>query len=1005
MPHARRIGAAMVLVAGICIVAACLITSPAAFSQTSQSDGSLLTRVVSLLGLSNADGTRSAFPTLRGVEIRDLFFHVGAAALMLLFGAFFVATRMRPRLTTDDLFEIRRHATSPYFWWALLLFVSIVSSYFSHANDVAMGGVMLRLLTFGWWLPLAVVLTGRQAMRLSGVLVVAVTLTALVGMWYFFERAPWLLRFPFIDGARLRYPIGNELWFGACLLPAIFIAAGAVWASMRSGTTTTRWLSLVAAGAAVLVCCFALYLTRSRSAMAGLMAGLAFGAFVLAPRRARMLVVLISVLIALGGALFIQQKRSSGRMGERAHSIRTRLNHEWPYALTLWFAKPVGGHGEGGYTMQAGQFARAEQLEDPNTIASDGWAWTAEAHNEYLQLLADVGLVGALGFVCALVVTLYWAVRFYDGRRDLPHSGAEGALAAGLAAAVVAVAVEEAGSVGLRHPGLPPLFFASWACLWAVIRGARRVRGAIAPGAVGDAASDAAHESEGSTADDGDKRLHASTLRLGGLIAILAGLGFGFAGIQNWRSARAQFDAQHAVSEGHYAEAISAADWAGRFCLDPMRKLISRRLAVEAQVAEFARRVQTAESAPDADTMQLAQEAAIQSTELNHAAPRFLGLSQLKWQLAAMRSHAHTRRGEPELAHEFRVEYLQWLLQCREDEPFNLEYVAMLWSDFPEPAPLERLRWLRAWLRRNFMASDPVFGALLQSFALQIPDAKSTMDAQLQIARDDLDRAPAHWKDELSPETFRIAAAIAEAQGDPQAAVERGAHAITLYERAGPRLFYAHAAALLELTYLQFRADPLADPAPRFDLLIRATEIMDGPLPAASNEAKRDLPLPREFGQLRLAILLAHGREADARSQLKALAPDADANLDALLSSAYARLANQLLPTGRSDALVAEWIERAEALDPQSLDANIAKLRQALRLGQIEVAVDAANQILSRAPEPRAAFDLLMQIEMEFPDSPVWATLRVNHPDYPRRSGPASAPAVDEAETTSQPAD
>lgn len=976
----------MVVVAGICIVGACLLTSPYAFSQEHQNDGTLLSKVVSLLGLSNADGTASAYPTLRGVEIRDLFFHIGAAALMLLLGIHLLASKARPRMTTDDLFDLRHHATSPYFWWALLLFVSAVSSYFSHAPDIALGGVLLRMLTFGWWLPLALVLTTRQASKLATVLAIAIALTALLGIWYFLARTPWTFRFPYIDGGRLRYPVGNELWFGACLLPAIFVGTGWLLLALKRNVNQKRAVNLILAVVILISCFFALYITRSRSAVVGVFAGICFAIYLIAPKNKRMIVVLVSILIALGGALYAQQKRVGGKMGERAHSIRTRLNHEWPYALTLWFAKPVGGHGEGGYTMQAGQMARAEQLQDPNTIASDEWAWTVEAHNEYLQLLADVGIAGTLGFVVALVVTLFWTVRFVDARRDAPDGARDRALAIGLGAAVIAIAFEEGTSVGLRHPGLPPLFFTAWACLWALVRSAR-------PEPKRDPQLAATDSSESTTSNTDDRRLPTSTLRLGGVIAALAAIGLGFAGIQNWRAARAQFDADHALREGRLAEAAASADWAGQFGLDPMRKLVSRNIAIEARVVDFARRVENATSPLSDDDMRLAQDATIKSTELYNVAPRFLGLSRLKWQLALSRSYAHLMRKERELAQEYRIDYLNWLSQCRQDEPFNLEYVALLWRDYPEPAPLDRLQWLRAWLRRNFMAGDPAFGALLQSYAMQIPSAKEALDAQLQVASDDLKRDASEWKDELSPETFRISATITAAQGNQQAAVEAVTHAIELYETAGARLFYGHAAAILELTDLQFRANPSGDPAPLIENLVHGVEVMDGPIAAENDAEKTQMPLPRDFGQLRLAILLANNREAEARDQLKALAPNAGDQSDALLAGAYARLANQMLNARRHDALVERWIARAESLAPDAIDPLIAKLRHALSRGLAEASVSTAKQLVEKIPQRGDAFALLNQIEAEFPQNAAWSQLRVSLPDYPPLPEPTTQPA------------
>ena len=222
-PAARRTSIALAVVAAIALFGNCLLTSPRAFSQAHQQDSSLLKIVVGALALTGPDSSAGAFPTYRGVEIRNLFFFLGAAALALIAAFRLVSTDRRPRATGDDLLDFRRRAASPYFWWLILLLVSVLSSTFSHAPDVCKGQSIMRFLALAWWWPLAALLAPRQVARLSGALVAALGLTAAVGLWYYAERNR--------PGTALSYPVGNELWFGACLLPGVFVALGLFFAT------------------------------------------------------------------------------------------------------------------------------------------------------------------------------------------------------------------------------------------------------------------------------------------------------------------------------------------------------------------------------------------------------------------------------------------------------------------------------------------------------------------------------------------------------------------------------------------------------------------------------------------------------------------------------------------------------------------------------------------------------------------------------------------------------
>jgi hypothetical protein len=109
----------------------------------------------------------------------------------------------------------------------------------------------------------------------------------------------------------------------------------------------------------------------------------------------------------------------------------------WTGAWRLWLDAPVMGNGAGSYNLLFERH-RAEGFRDEPL-----WA-----HNEYLNLLADYGLIGALlagGAAMAIVAGC---------RRSLKVSGSRGWPAAGIGLGLLAFALQMAFEFHLKIPGL-----------------------------------------------------------------------------------------------------------------------------------------------------------------------------------------------------------------------------------------------------------------------------------------------------------------------------------------------------------------------------------------------------------------------------------------------------------------------------------------------------------------------------------------------------------------------
>lgn len=957
--------ALMTLVAGAVLLANCLLTCPSRFSERHQADTSALRPVVEFLSLGGQ------WPTMRGVEVRNLVYYAGAAALTGLAGIGLILARRRSRLTLDDLFDARARARGPVFWWIILLITSAVSSFYSHASEVCQGQTMVRLLHFAWWWPLAGLLSVRDARRLCWALMAALAATAALGLWYHVARV-----LPDQPEARLQYPMGNELWLAACLLPAILIAAGPltqfILHSARpqnySRVGVPSYLRVALLMLVVLLVGAAIALTRSRSALAGLAVGaIVFIGFAVSIR-ARRVVTLCGIILAIAAVGWIQFLRSHGEMGQRAHSIRTRLNHEWPYAVNLFLQKPVAGHGDGAYAMLAGQYARMDQLDDPSTMRFDEWSWTAHAHNEFLELLADLGLVGAVAVLAAILLTLYHALRFCDVRREDSERAADRWLVIGLAAALAALAAEQCSDSALREPGLPAVFFSVWAILWAMIRDSR---------------TRPATSAEGS-------RLAPSTLRLAGVAVVGLSVLLAYKSAEDWRGVRARFDAEKALERQDYAAAIDRADLSARLTLDPFQRNLARLMAIWARALAFDAALQAKPGPLTPGDLELSQQALAQLARLNADAPRFLRVSRMAGELYLNRSRAFERSGEAAARQEAEKKFVDALTASRADEPFMLERVVALWRARQDARSVDRIYWLRCLLRAGEMDEQV---AILFETLPRYSDFRTAMEATFAFAQEEAAQPPGQWKDRLVPESFRLAALAKLLGGSPADAEKLAARAEELYAAAGPALFAAHAASIHEMVRYSMAADITAETDKNLARLARAQTLLAPPTDAAT-------PLRGNLGRTRLALLLAAGRAADAERQADLLRKTEGGTLERITAEGWLLAASLCMTNPAQATRSVGFAEQAAALQPERPDAQAALLSACLRTGRDTLALPAARRFIQLSQDPKRAMEYLKRLRAGTPSAGIWGELEREHPELkpattnPARGVPATAPSI-----------
>lgn len=224
-----------------------------------------------------------------------------------------------------------------------------------------------------------------------------------------------------LQDARPFATFGNPIFLGAYLSASLCVAAGL--AAAESGP----WRA-AASGLAVL-CAAGIWVTQSRAALAGaaLAGGLWLGRTAAGKTR---LLILVGLAASGAGAAYWFQSRSW------THGLI------WRDTLRLWLEHPFLGCGLGRYHVEFPAFASAEL----KALWPQSRVIVNFAHNEYLQALAETGLLGFAALLGLVLSFARWAWRASSDLQDPSRAK----LCAGLAAGATALWLQALVSPDLR---------------------------------------------------------------------------------------------------------------------------------------------------------------------------------------------------------------------------------------------------------------------------------------------------------------------------------------------------------------------------------------------------------------------------------------------------------------------------------------------------------------------------------------------------------------------------
>jgi len=306
-------------------------------------------------------------------------------------------------------------------WGALLSTVNTT-------HPLTSAGELARLASL--WVLLAVLRRGGRAPSLLPFILLAAAINGLMAIaqmagW----RASWWVVWE--ERHAIFGTFGNPNFMAEYLAPIIVLGIGAAFGTIRGSSRILLYASLIIAGTSLVK-------TVSRSGLLGIVSGLIVFALIAGPtilegvKKKGQVIAAMAVSAAL--ILAFEVRPLIGRMSSSLHgndpTVSTRL-FMWKTAASMLGDHPVLGTGPGGYGLNYLEYAA--RLQESGATRPTYAGITQDAHNDWLQLLADRGLLGAVllfGVLGLMSASSLRDLRFLGKGERLDRAASLGALAA-----------------------------------------------------------------------------------------------------------------------------------------------------------------------------------------------------------------------------------------------------------------------------------------------------------------------------------------------------------------------------------------------------------------------------------------------------------------------------------------------------------------------------------------------------------------------------------------------
>lgn len=334
----------------------------------------------------------------------------GPAAVSIMVGLAWLATLPSRRHAVAAM--LRRHA-GLVFLLLLLLAWTTSSVVWSVDPGATASTVAYWWIAAGVFFVIATSLTERRHLiGVCGAFVVGALLSVAVGF------VPGAFAVPSdvagtSEASRLAGSYGDPNFLAAGLVPAMALAGGLAVVTTRRNR---RVLLLGAAGFLAI----GLLATGSRGGM--LAAAVAALGALLVARGRRLSVLAVAALVIAVGGIWVAATSSSSLDRVRDFGTGTGRVDLWTVAVRMGDAQPVTGVGLDGFPEASAKYLRRPGRLQSGSLASQlVFRQPHEAHNTYLQLFAETGLVGVgllLAMLLAALRATWLAARTFERLRD-----------------------------------------------------------------------------------------------------------------------------------------------------------------------------------------------------------------------------------------------------------------------------------------------------------------------------------------------------------------------------------------------------------------------------------------------------------------------------------------------------------------------------------------------------------------------------------------------------------
>jgi O-antigen ligase len=303
-----------------------------------------------------------------------------------------------------------------------LLYLSLLYC-FSSEKPLAIVDIRRYLLSVGMYIVIINIVRSSSEIRwVCGAWLSGSFLSVLYGILQHYGGF-WRLGVPQME--RVMSTFGNPIFFAAHLVVSIPLAIGLL--GIIKKTIGRLFLMLYIA-----VGCWALYYTQTRAAFIGFAVSLTIIGFLQIQKKALKAMFVMLVLV-VSGVFFVATKQMWHR--QQAHGLI------WRDTLVMWLHHPVIGTGPGTFHIYFPSYASRELKQvwplDQNIVNN--------AHNEYIQVLSETGIIG-LGLLLWVVVIYYYIVI----RKGLSAQNGQRLLSVGIMSATSGILVQNIFSSDMR---------------------------------------------------------------------------------------------------------------------------------------------------------------------------------------------------------------------------------------------------------------------------------------------------------------------------------------------------------------------------------------------------------------------------------------------------------------------------------------------------------------------------------------------------------------------------